>query len=440
MAVIPAVRLARARPRRWPGVVAWTLWVLAVVATPAVVWLDYLLRQAGRPDLTQLAVVPVLAAVTAATVGAVLASRRPAHPVGWLLLAQVVSLLATGAAAQYLAWGLLVGPATLPATRYAALYYPATAVTGLTVLGFVLLLTPTGSLPSPRWRWWARAMVAVPVVLLLVVTLAPGSVNPYYQVVGSPFDFQGLSGVLLVANQLALAVTMLAVVVAAASLVVRFRRARGTERQQLRWVALAAALMVLAAVVVVAGLAVGATVVVTWAVSVCVAGVPLAVGAAVLRYRLYDLDRIISRTLAYGLLTVLLGGGYAGAVLLLGQVLGGIGDKPPSWAVAGATLALAAVFQPARRRVQRAVERRFNRGRYDAAKTIQAFSARLREQVDLDTLTTELLAVVEETMQPTQASLWLRASVSAAQDPGSTGTSGAAWQPTAASQTLRKAL
>jgi hypothetical protein len=137
---------------------------------------------------------------------------------------------------------------------------------------------------------------------------------------------------------------------------------------------------------------------------------------------------------------VLLGGGYAGAVLLLGQVLGGIGDKPPSWAVAGATLALAAVFQPARRRVQRAVERRFNRGRYDAAKTIQAFSARLREQVDLDTLTTELLAVVEETMQPTQASLWLRASVSAAQDPGSTGTSGAAWQPTAASQTLRKAL
>jgi hypothetical protein len=193
-------------------------------------------------------------------------------------------------------------------------------------------------------------------------------------------------------------------------------------------------------VVVVAGLAVGATVVVTWAVSVCVAGVPLAVGAAVLRYRLYDLDRIVSRTLAYGLLTVLLGGGYAGAVLLLGQVLGGIGDKPPSWAVAGATLALAAVFQPARRRVQRAVERRFNRGRYDAAKTIQAFSARLREQVDLDTLTTELLAVVEETMQPTQASLWLRASVSAAQDPGSTGTSGAAWQPTAASQTLRKAL
>jgi hypothetical protein len=203
--VIPAVRLAR--PRRWPGVVAWTLWVLAVVAAPAVVWLDHLLRQAGRPDLTQLAVVPVLALVSAATVGAVLASRRPAHPVGWLLLAQVVSLLATGAAAQYLAWGLLVGPATLPATRYAALYYPATAVTGLTVLGFVLLLTPTGSLPSPRWRWWARAMVAVPVVLLLVVTLAPGSVDPYYQVVGSPFDFHGLSGVLLVANQLALAVT-----------------------------------------------------------------------------------------------------------------------------------------------------------------------------------------------------------------------------------------
>jgi hypothetical protein len=128
---------------------------------------------------------------------------------------------------------------------------------------------------------------------------------------------------------------------------------------------------------------------------------------AIFRYRLYDIDRIINRTLVYGLLTVLLGTVYAGAVLLLGQLFGGIGTGPPSWVVAGATLAVAALFQPARRRIQQAVDRRFNRRRYDAAKTIEAFSARLRDQVDLDTLTAELLAVVDHTVEPTTVSLWL---------------------------------
>jgi hypothetical protein len=141
-----------------------------------------------------------------------------------------------------------------------------------------------------------------------------------------------------------------------------------------------------------------------WAAVLCVALLPLAIGAAILRYRLYDLDRIISRTLAYGLLTLLLGGGYALVVLGLGQLLG----RESSLVVAAATLAVAAVFQPARRRIQAAVDRRFNRRRHDAARLIEAFGARLRDQVDLDALHTELLAVVDQTMQPTQASLWLR--------------------------------
>jgi hypothetical protein len=210
--------------------------------------------------------------------------------------------------------------------------------------------------------------------------------------------------VLLVVNQLALAFTTLAVVVGAGSLVVRFRGAGGVERQQLRWVALAAALVVLAAVVALAGVAVGATDAVTWAISAGISVVPLALGAAILRYRLYDLDRIISRTLAWGLLTLLLGGGYAAVILWLGQLLG----RDSSLAVAAATLAAAALFQPVRRRVQAGVNRRFNRRLHDAAQKIAAFSERLREQVDLDTLTGQLLAVMEETMQPTQASLWLR--------------------------------
>jgi hypothetical protein len=402
--VTPAARPARSR--RWPGVVAWTLWVLAMVACLLIPWLDERLRHAGRPDLTQWDLRPGIALVSAATVGAVLASRRPRHPVGWLLLAQVAANLATGAAAQYLAWGLLAPGGPLPATRAVALSYPASAGGGLLLLGFVLLLTPTGTLPSPGWRWWARAMVAVPLLLVVLVTLAPGSVDPSQQVLGSPFDALGLGGGLLVVNQLALAFTALAVAVCAGSLVVRFRRAHGIERQQLRWVALAAALLVVAAGAALVGLAVDATEVVTWALSVWVAGLPLAIGAAVLRYRLYDLDRIISRTVAYGLLTVVLGGGYAAVVLGLGQLLG----RDSSLAVAGATLAVAALFQPARRRVQQAVDRRFNRRRHDAAETIQAFSTHLRDQLDLDTLRGELLAVVDQTMQPTQASLWLRPS------------------------------
>jgi hypothetical protein len=196
-------------------------------------------------------------------------------------------------------------------------------------------------------------------------------------------------------------------VAAAGSLVVRFRRARGVERQQLRWLALGAA--VSGAVALLVGVVAGAMAkdsLVLAALGTCVALLPLATGASILRYRLYDLDRIISRTLAYGLLTVLLGGGYAGVVLGLGQLLG----RDSSLVVAAATLAVAAAFQPARRRIQRAVDRRFNRRRYDAARMIQAFSGRLRQQVDLEALTGELLAVVEQTMQPTRVSLWLRPS------------------------------
>ena len=383
--------------------IAWTVWALAMAVWLVIPWLDDRLRQAGRPDLTQWDLRPGVAAVSVATVGAVLASRRPRHPVGWLLLAQVAANLATGAAAQHLAWGLLPG-GPLPATRAVAVLYPASAGGGLLLLGFVLLLTPTGKLPSPGWRWWASAMVAIPLLLVVLVMLAPGPVDPSVQVLGSPFEFGGLSGVLLVANQLALAFTTLAVAVCAGSLVARFRRAHGVQRQQLRWVAVAAALLVVAAGAVLVGLALDAPEVVTWAISAWVAGLPLALGAAVLRYRLYDLDRIISRTVAYGLLTVLLGGGYAAVVLGLGQLLG----RDSSLVVAAATLAVAAVFQPARRRIQALVDRRFNRRRHDAAETIGAFSTHLRDQLDLDTLSTELLAVVDQTMQPNQASLWLR--------------------------------
>jgi hypothetical protein len=403
--VTPGLRPAW--PRWWPVGVAWALWALAMLGLATVPWFDHLLRQAGRPDLVQSnadAVPFVLAIVSAATVGTVLASRRPHHPVGWLLLTLGLSLSATALAAGYAAYGLLARPGTLPAARYAALYDDASFIVWPACIGFVLLLTPTGSLPSRRWRWWARIAAAAPILALLAAAFRSAPLDPPYESFVSPLAVGALAGPLLLAGFVAIVVTQLAIPAAAASVVVRFRRARGVERQQLRWVAFAAGLSAAAALVVVVGMLTGTPALYIWSAAVYVAILPVAIGAAILRYRLYDLDRIISRALAYGLLTVLLGGGYAGVVLGLGQLLG----RDSSLAVAVATLAVAGVFQPARRRIQQVVDRRFNRRRYDAARTIQAFSARLRQQVDLDTLSAALLAVVDQTMQPTQASLWLR--------------------------------
>jgi len=435
MAVTVADRPARTRRRA--GVAAWALWALALLGLATVPWFDRLARQAGRPELAQLSastIPDLLAIVVAATVGAVLASRRPRHPVGWLLLAVGLSVTGSGVADGYARYGLVARPGALPAARWVATYSPATTITGLALVGLVLLLTPTGSLPSPRWRWWARVAAAAPVILLVALTLGPGLVIPPYQAAVEAVRIPALAGAVRVAIVAGFAGTVAGLVAGAGSLVVRFRHARGVERQQLRWLAFAAVVTGVGAAVFGVGMALGATAVLLAAVGACLAVLPLATGAAILRYRLYDLDRIISRTLAYGLLTLLLGGCYAGVVLGLGQLLGRRGS---SLAVAAATLALAAVFQRARRRVQGLVDRRFNRRRYDAAQIIQAFSSRLRQQTDLHTLTTELLAVIDQTMQPTSASLWLRPAGSWSPDQRNTGASRAASPPTPASRSVR---
>jgi hypothetical protein len=399
-------RSARSPRTRWrPAVLAWTVWALTVLGLPVIGWLDHLLRQAGRADVTLLtsdAVAYVLGSLSAATVGAVLASRRPRHPVGWLLLALGLLVVAAGVATGYARYGLLVRPGTLPGAVYAAAYNSVGLLPIAPCLGFVLLLTPTGSLPSARWRWWARTAAAAPLVAVVSLVLLPFA-QPY-QSVANPLAVAALTNPLEAIAAVTLVVTGLAILVAAWSLVVRFRRARGLERQRLHWVALAAVLTAIVVLAIVALMAAGIDAPIDWLLGVCMVLLPLAIGAAILRYRLYDLDRIISRTLAYGALTVLLGGGYAGVVLGFGQLLG----RNSSLVVAGATLAVAAVFQPARRRVQVAVDRHFNRRRYNAARTIQAFSARLRQEVDLDTLAAELMSVVDRTMEPTTVSLWLR--------------------------------
>jgi hypothetical protein len=306
-------------------------------------------------------------------------------------------------------YGLVGWPGALPAARYLIGLSHGTLILWLSCASFVLLLTPTGRLPSPRWRWWARLAAAAALLFLLGSVVDAQPLSDQYPTIRNPLTIPAVAGLLEVVRSLALLVSCAAVPVAAGALVIRFRRARGIERQQLRWIALAASLAPLAVLGVAAGVAMGSWVIIGWAVSLYLALPVVATGAAILRYRLYDIDRIISRTLAYGLLTVLLGGAYAGVVLGLGQLLG----RQSSLVVAAATLAVAAVFQPARRRIQALVDRRFNRRRYDAANMVEAFSARLRDEVDLDALSAELLAVVDQTMQPTTASLWLSPRVQA---------------------------
>jgi hypothetical protein len=355
-----------ARPRRWAGVLAWAVWALTMLGLAVAAWLDHLQRQAGSPEtawLLQPASVPLLVAVvSAATVGALVGSRRPAHPVGWLLLGLGLLVVVNVVVSGYVTYGLVARPGALPAASYLAGIANGIEVLWLACVSFILLLTPTGSLPSPRWRQWARVAAAAPVLLVLLAAVDPQPLAPEHPEVENPLAVAVPTGLLLAVAAVAAVLVLTTLVAAAGSLVVRFRRARGTERQQLRWLAVGAALAAMALLVAVAAGAMGRDGVVLAALGTCVALLPLATGAAILRYRLYDLDRILSRTLAYGLLTVLLGGGYAGIVLGLGQLLG----RESSLVVATATLAVAAVFQLTRRRIQALVDRRFNRRRYDA--------------------------------------------------------------------------
>jgi hypothetical protein len=381
----------------------WVAWGLLAAWTASAVALLLLSAANGSLQRQSLAdsVGLLLAFAAFMVVGALIVAHRPGNAVGWVFSA--IGLLAvTGALAEeYAGYGTVTLPGGVLAGWYAGwAWYPTVAL----VVVYTPLLFPDGRPPSPRWRpvaWLAGAGAAALVVFAAVqptIELEDGHVvdNPVgVAAFGDPE--QGVIGLVLTSA------LGLLVVAAVTSLVVRFRRSRGDERLQLKWFTFAGALLPL---VLLGELLPDAVNSVLFAVAIAL--LPVAAGIAILRYRLYDIDRLINRTLVYGLVTVLLGGVYAGLVLVGGQLFGGLGGRPPSWAVAGATLAVAALFQPARRRVQGLVGRRFNRARYDAARTVEAFAARLRDQVDLDTLSAELLGVVDHTVQPASASLWLR--------------------------------
>jgi hypothetical protein len=393
-----------------PGL-AWGLWALGIAINVVGLALFALgndaLSAAARAGLVA-SMVPALAS---ATVGAVIVSRRPGNAVGWLCCAigLGLSLSAFGSPNAYAA--LAADPSRIPGGLVLYGFGGLAYELSWDLMALLLLVFPTGRLPSPRWRPFVWAAGALLAVCALWGPFTPGPVAPGLP--ANPFGIEALGDARQLVYGVATAVLAAVALAAAVSLVARFRRAAGAERQQLKWFAYGTALLALVGVAYnlagEQGLVGPITEVLLFPILTPV--VPVTIGVAVLRYRLYDIDRIINRTLVYGLLTALLAAVYAGIVLILGQVFGGIGAEPPTWAVAGATLAVAALFQPARRRIQGVVDRRFNRRKYNAARTIDAFSARLRDEVDLDTLSAELLGVVDQTMQPTSASLWLQPSV-----------------------------
>jgi hypothetical protein len=342
-------------------------------------------------------------------VGAVIVAHRPGNAIGWLFSA-IGLLTATGTLAlDYAEYAYVTRPGSLPGALLAAWYQWWWLPMFALILVFTPLLFPTGRLLSARWR-----PVAVAAAVATGLIAVGGALEPTLKLQDEDYTVRNPIGLTVLPDAEAgllggvlFGVLAFCAVAALVSLVLRFRRSRGVERQQLKWFTYAVALAILLSAVP-APLGEGAVRDVLSGLTV--AFIPIAAGIAVLRYRLYDIDRLINRTLVYGLLTALLAAVYAGVVLVLGQLSGGLRRDPPNWAVAGATLAVAALFQPARRRIQAAVDRRFNRRKYDTAKTVEAFSARLRDQVDLDTLSAELLAVVDQTMQPSQAWVWLRPS------------------------------
>jgi hypothetical protein len=350
----------------------------------------------------------VAASMAFATVGAMVMARVPDNPIGWTFCMTGVALGVGDFGNQYAEQMLYISSDPLPGGRTAALLQAIGLAPSFGLLSIALLLFPDGRLPSGRWRvvlWLALAGIGLSVI---GAALRPGPLVEPFDDVSNPIGIPGLLGLMDNFLGFGFVFTLASVVLAAFGMRARMRRSRGVEREQLKWLVLAAA---------VTGVAVVGSLVLYLAAEIDVGGVavlglgfstfPLAAGAAILRYRLYDIDVVINRTLVYGALTATLALAYLGSVLLLQLALSGFTESS-GLAVAVSTLAVAALFRPARTRIQAAVDRRFYRRKYDAARTLERFGTRLRQEVDLDALGSELRGVVADTMQPAHISLWLR--------------------------------
>jgi hypothetical protein len=399
---------------------AWLAWLLCVLCV-ALAAASLLLALLNGHTLAEIfiAYIPAtivnLAAQTVSfsVVGGLIASHRPENPIGWIFLAAALFQGLTIAGEEYAIYALLRNPGSLPLGAEASWLMQWIWAPGLgLILVFLPLLFPNGRPPSRRWRpvgWLGGlsiGLISVLASILLWPDRGPALVRP------EGAAEEGTSHALYVVVVLvASPMMLLAGLGAVSSLFVRFRRARGDERQQIKWFASAAALTLVWIFIFGEPVSAGGGLpeaIAALASLLVIPSIPIATGIAILRYRLYDIDRIINRTLVYGSLTAMLALVYVGGVVSLQAVLRVVSGQESTLAVVASTLAIAALFNPLRRRVQAFVDRRFYRRKYDARRTLEAFSAKLRDETDLEALNNELVGVVRETMQPAHVSVWLR--------------------------------
>lgn len=387
---------------------SWSTWAILVLVLAESAGAGFLATRGDGPGSTATAAATLLFVLTTATVGTLIGFRRPGHRIGWLLRLAALSFATGSLAVTYVGAAFAGQPGSLPVG-------PAVVILGDWVFGlgfgisatYLLLLFPTGHLPSPRWRPVAWLAATSLLMMLLGILFGTGAFEDLP--IDNPLALESSHPLLLLLEGGGFYLLFLTMLASVASLVVRYRSSRGEERQQLKWVAFG---------VVILGVGVAASVL--WelvngtaelsddtenlVIAVTLTMIPVSIGVAILRFRLYEIDRIISRTVSYGVVVAMIAAVFFGTATLLGSLLP---DDSPL-AVAASTLSVAAVFNPLRRKVQRFVDRLFNRSRYDADRTIDAFSARLRAEVDLDELARDLKGVATETMQPKSLALWLR--------------------------------
>ena len=389
---------------------AWFTWVLYLVI--AIVTLLLQIKNAPSELLSDIFNALVLLAF--ATVGALIASRRPENPIGWIFCISTLLWALGNVLQEYTTYALITVPGSLPAGALMGIIgHWIGGIGWFLMLTFLLLLFPDGHLPSTRWRFLAWLIAVLLTVYSITFLLSPypyanSAIDPRLVAVRNPMG-------IMVANDLfdqlggdiplLLFPLILACIV---SVFLRFRRARGVERQQLKWftygMTLSTLMLIVIIILVFSNVNGGAASTFFYLAVVCI---PISAGIAMLRYRLYDIDVLINRTLIYGLLTAVLALAYFVSILILQYLLSSFisGSQLP---IVGSTLLIAVLFQPLRHRIQRIIDRRFYRSKYDAARTLADFSATLRNEVDLQQLREHLLTVVQETMQPAHVSLWLR--------------------------------
>lgn len=399
------------RPRTAPAKGGWILLALDIIG---LLTIPIIISQVSKPyPVSDVATIVAFYFFVLAfgTVGALVWARVPGNAVGPLLSVSALAYVVAAVAGEYGHYSVQQAGAALFGTSIALWLtgWVWSVGAGLAAT-FALLLFPTGRLPSPRWRYASWLSAAGIVLTVAGIALRPGALDDY-PAIDNPVGIPGTAGLLSLLGGVGGSVLLVGVAISVVSLFVRYRSAESNERQQLKWLLFAAALMVL--------MIPFSFLITLWIPSqdgenwvnflftASIAGAPLAMGFAILKRRLYDIDQIISRTALYIALTLCLGLTYGASVVVLQAVIGG--RESPPIVVAASTLTAAALFRPARSRIQALIDRRFNRRKYDAELTVADFSTRLRDEIDLDSLTDHLLQVVRGTMEPARVSLWLKA-------------------------------